>query len=63
MFLDDYVSLPRSFLDSVVPVFENLCIGLCGIKKAVRCKHPKAYSFWGRYWELFWNVMGALYLA
>jgi cellulose synthase/poly-beta-1,6-N-acetylglucosamine synthase-like glycosyltransferase len=63
MFLDDHVFLPRSFLDSVVPVFENPCVGLCGTKKAVRRKHPEAHSLWGRYWELFWNVMGALYLA
>ncbi|TVY81479.1 hypothetical protein LSUE1_G007408 [Lachnellula suecica] len=62
MFLDDHVFLPRSFLDSVVPVFENPCVGLCGTKKAVRRKHPEAHSLWGRYWELFWNVMGALYL-
>jgi hypothetical protein len=63
MFLDDHVFLPRLFLDSVVPVFENPCVGLCGTKKAVRRKHPEAHSLWGRYWELFWNVMGALYLA
>jgi len=63
MFLDDHVFLPPSFLDSVVPVFENPCVGLCGTKKAVRRKHPEAHSLWGRYWELFWNVMGALYLA
>jgi hypothetical protein len=63
MLLDDHVFLPRSFLDSVVPVFENPCIGLCGTKKAVRRKHPEARSLWGRYWELFWNVMGALYLT
>ena len=63
MFLDDHVFLPCTFLDSVAPVFENPCVGLCGTKKAVRRKHPEAHSLWGRYWELFWNVMGALYLA
>ncbi|KAF4626708.1 hypothetical protein G7Y89_g11446 [Cudoniella acicularis] len=36
MFLDDHVFLPYLFLDSVVPVFENPCVGLCGTKKAVR---------------------------
>ncbi|KAH8790871.1 hypothetical protein F5882DRAFT_449991 [Hyaloscypha sp. PMI_1271] len=35
MFLDDHVFLPRSFLDSVVPVFENPCVGLYGTKKAL----------------------------
>jgi len=44
MFLDDYVFLPYSFLDSVVPVFENLYVGLYKTKKAVRRKHPEAYS-------------------
>jgi hypothetical protein len=35
--------LPRSFLDSIVPIFENLCVSLCGTKKAIRRKHPEAY--------------------
>jgi hypothetical protein len=63
MFFDDHVFLPCLFLDSVVPVFENLCVGLCGTKKAVCRKHSEAHSLWGRYWELFWNVIRALYLA
>jgi Glycosyltransferase like family 2 len=63
MFLDNHVFLPRLFLDSVVLVFENRCVGLCGTKKAVCRKHPETHSLWGRYWELFWNIIGALYLA
>ena len=62
MFLDDHVFLPCSFLDFVVPVFENPRVGLCGTKKAVRRKHPKAHSLQSRYQESFWNVIGALYL-
>ncbi|KAF4627919.1 hypothetical protein G7Y89_g10233 [Cudoniella acicularis] len=44
MFLDDHVFLPRSFLDSIVPVFENLYVGLYETKKAVRRKHYEAHS-------------------
>jgi aryl-phospho-beta-D-glucosidase BglC (GH1 family) len=44
MFLDNHVFLPCLFLDSVMPVFENPCVGLCGTKKAVCRKHPKAHS-------------------
>ena len=63
MFLDDHVFLPHSFLNSVVPVFENSRVGLCGTRKTVRRRSPKADSLYGKYCELFWNVMGALYLA
>ncbi|KAF4636180.1 hypothetical protein G7Y89_g1902 [Cudoniella acicularis] len=48
-FLDDHVFLRPAFLGSVVPVFENPRIGLYGTKKAVRRKHPKAYSLLGKY--------------
>lgn len=62
LFVDDHVFLPRKFLDAVVPVFENPRVGLCGTKKDVRRQRPQADTFWGRYWESFWNVMGILYL-
>jgi hypothetical protein len=56
------VFLPPSFLDSVVPIFKNLCVGLCGTKKTICRKYPEIYLLYGRYWELFWNIIGALYL-
>jgi hypothetical protein len=43
MFLNNYVFLPYLFLDSVVLVFENLYVDLCGTKKAVCYKYSKAY--------------------
>jgi hypothetical protein len=45
-----------------VPVFENPYISLYSIKKTVRYKYPETHSLWGRYWELFWNIIGTLYL-
>jgi hypothetical protein len=44
MFLDDHVFLPYSFLDSVMPIFENPHVGLYGTKKAIYYKYPEAHS-------------------
>ncbi|TAQ83824.1 hypothetical protein B7494_g7851 [Chlorociboria aeruginascens] len=62
MFLDDHVFLRPYFLDFIIPVFENPCVGLCGTKKMVRRENSKAHTPWGKYWESFWNVIGILYL-
>jgi hypothetical protein len=67
--MDDHVFLPPRFLEDVILPFEqtdkngNPRIGLCGTKKSVRRYKSSSSSLWQRYWEDFWNVMGALYLT
>jgi cellulose synthase/poly-beta-1,6-N-acetylglucosamine synthase-like glycosyltransferase len=63
VFADDHVFLPPTFLASVVPVFEDPAVGLCGTNKTVRRRAPSAArTVWGGYLESYWNVIGALYL-
>jgi hypothetical protein len=45
IFLDDHIFLPRSFLDFIIPIFENIYISLYRIKKIIYYKNPIAYSF------------------
>lgn len=63
LFVDDHVFLPPKFIPSVIPAFEDGRVGLCGTNKEVRRQTPKARTLTGRYFEAFWNVMGAVYLA
>jgi cellulose synthase/poly-beta-1,6-N-acetylglucosamine synthase-like glycosyltransferase len=55
--LDDHVFLKPGFLSSALLAFEDERVGLCGRTKTV-CRNKSQ-----RYWESFWNVMGALYLT
>jgi hypothetical protein len=61
--LDDHVFLKPGFLNSVLLAFENKRVGLCGTTKTVRRNKSAPNSPLQRYWESFWNVMGALYLT
>lgn len=47
----------------MVPAFEEKNVGLVGTNKEVIRQQPKADTLVGRYFEAFWNVMGAVYLA
>ncbi|MBE3049908.1 glycosyltransferase, partial [Candidatus Bathyarchaeota archaeon] len=63
LFVDDHVFLPGKFINSVIPAFEDPRVGFCGTNKDVRHLPSQSATILGRYFEAFWNVMGAVYLA
>lgn len=63
LFVDNHVFLPLTFINSVIPAFEDKNVGLCSTNKEVCCKEPQADTLMGQYFRAYWNVMGAVYLA